>query len=202
MKFHSVVPTRIAKIGYIAMSAVFCAIGAIMIIFPAIPVQFMCMVIGIAMLLFGCIKLIGYFSKDLYRLAFQYDFQFGILLIVLGLVVLIRPSDVMQLVCISMGIVLLIEGMFKVQISLDAKSFGIQQWWIILFFSILTCIIGLILIFRPSESIHILAVILGISLIIGAILNLCLALCTVKIINHQYPDAIDDDYTETEDVGK
>jgi len=61
--------------------------------------------------------------------------------------------------------------------------------------------LGLILVFRPSESIHVLAALLGISLIIGSILNLCLVLCAVKIINHQYPDAIDD-YEETEDMDK
>jgi len=201
MKFYSVVPMRIAKIGYIAMSAVFCAAGAMLIIFPAVSVKFLGAVIGTAMLLFGCIKLVGYFSRDLYRLAFQYDLQFGILLIVLGLVILIRPWDVVQLVCISLGIVLLTEGMFKVKISLEARNFGIRQWWAILAFSLLTGLLGLILVFRPSESIHVLAALLGISLIIGSILNLCLVLCAVKIINHQYPDAIDD-YEETEDMDK
>ena len=202
MRFHSVVPMRIAKIGYIAMSAVFCVVGAMLITFPAVLAMFMGTVIGIAMLLFGCIKLVGYFSRDLYRLAFQYDFQFGILLIVLGLVILVRPSDVVQLICISVGIVFLTEGMFKIQISMEARKFGIRQWWAILGFSVLTGMIGLVLVFWPSESIHVLAVLLGISLIIGAVLNLCLALWAVKIINHQYPDTIDDDYAETEDMHK
>ncbi|MFQ9732082.1 MAG: hypothetical protein ACLT8X_11075 [Mediterraneibacter faecis] len=37
---------------------------------------------------YGIIKMIGYFSKDLYCLAFQYDLACGIFLIILGVVAL------------------------------------------------------------------------------------------------------------------
>ncbi len=40
--------------------------------------------LGIAMIVSGCIRLAGDFSKDLFRLAFRYNLEFGILLIALG----------------------------------------------------------------------------------------------------------------------
>ena len=45
------------------------------------------------MLLFGFIKMIGYFSKDLYRLAFQFDLASGILLMALPISISCHTGD-------------------------------------------------------------------------------------------------------------
>jgi uncharacterized membrane protein HdeD (DUF308 family) len=58
---------------------------------------------------------------------------------------------------------------------------------------------GVALILRPAESANVMAVLLGVSLIADGLLNLSVALETVKIVKRQYPDIIDPDYTETED---
>ena len=95
MKMRSVTPMRIAKIGYIVMSVMFCIAGALFIALPDISITMIGISMGIAMIVFGIVKLVGYFSRDLFRLAFQFDLELGILLLVLGLIVLIRPDDLM-----------------------------------------------------------------------------------------------------------
>lgn len=79
MKLRSVFPMKIAKYGYIIVSAAFCIVGVAMIMLPAPSAEAIGVFCGIAMLTFGIIKLVGHYSKDLFRLAFQYDFQFGYL---------------------------------------------------------------------------------------------------------------------------
>lgn len=96
MKMRSVTPMRIAKTGYIIMSAVFSSAGILFIACPELSLRILGRALGIAMILFGCIRLVGYFSRDLFRLAFQYDLEFGILLIALGAIVLIRSPNVMN----------------------------------------------------------------------------------------------------------
>ena len=76
---RSVTMMRTAKIGYIVMSAVMCAFGILLIVMPDMSNTILGLVCGTIMLLFGIVKLVGYFSKDLYRLAFQYDLAFGLL---------------------------------------------------------------------------------------------------------------------------
>lgn len=188
MKPRSIAPMRIAKIGYLVISSVFCVVGILMLVFPEASVKFIGKFFGIAMTLFGIIKLIGYFSKDLYRLAFQYDLQFGILLLILGLIVLIKPKDGLNFIGISLGISVLTDGLFKIQIALDAKKFGIRKWWMITVLALLACAFGLILVFRPSESVKTIVRLIGISLFSEGILNFCLALSTVKIVKNQVPD--------------
>lgn len=196
MKSRSVVPMRIAKYGYIAVSIVFCLVGVAMMVFPAPSAQTIAIFFGVAMLVFGVIRLVGYFSRDLFRLAFQYDLQFGILLIVLGVITLIKPENVMNFLCISVGICTLFDCLFKGKIAMDARQFGIRQWWLTMVIAVITGVIGLLLAFRPTEAIETIVTLLGVTLLSEGVLNLSVAISFVKIVKHQKPDVIDVEYTD------
>lgn len=196
IKPKSVKPMRTAKIGYIVISVTFCILGIALIVSPEISASALGTIIGIIMFIFGIVKLVGYFSKDLFRLAFQYDLAFGLLLIVLGIIVLLKPNNVMNFICIVLGISILTDALFKIQIAMDSKTFGIKLWWTIFVLAVLTGVVGILLVFRPTESTSILMILLGISLLTEGILNLSTVLTAVKIIRHQLPDVIEVDYYE------
>ncbi len=202
MKMRSTVPMRVAKIGYIVMSAVFCVVGLMFIIWSDVSAGLLGYLLGVAMIVFGAIKIVGYYSKDLFRLAFQYDLEFGIILIVLGVIALAKPFDVLNFIFIAMGIATLADSLFKMRIAVDAKNFGIVAWWTILALALMTGLIGIVLVIRPWEGAQILTVLLGISLLSEGVLNLCVALSTVKIIKNQYPDVIEAEFYETEEYKK
>lgn len=190
-KMRSVAPMRTAKIGYIIISAALCLLGAMLIAVPDFSAALLGIICGIILTLFGVVKLIGYFSKDLYRLAFQYDLIFGIVLIAVGVVILIRPESVLNFICIALGLTVLADGISKIRISIESKRFGIHEWWLILISAILTSAMGLVLMFRPSQSVRIMMIILGVTLLLEGILNLCTVITAVKIIKHQQPDVIE-----------
>ena len=207
IRMRSVTPMQIAKIGYIVLSVVFCIVGVLFVAWSDIGTQVLSRALGIAMIVFGGIKIVGYFSKDLFRLAFQFDLELGIISAVLGIIVLLNPFGTITFIFIAMGIAILADALFKIRIAIDAKRFGVGAWWMILSLAFLTAIAGVLLVFRPWESANILTVLLGISLLAEGVLNLCVAVSTVKIVKHQYPDVIDADYmdvieVETEDSSK
>ena len=68
---RSVAPMKTAKIGYIVLSVALCVLGIILIAFPGFSASLFGILCGVVLIMFGCVKLVGYFSKDLYRLAFQ-----------------------------------------------------------------------------------------------------------------------------------
>lgn len=189
---RSVIPMWTAKTGYIIMSALFCGMGAALLLSPQISAVWIGRLLGIFMMIFGSVKLIGYFSRDLFRLAFQYDLAFGLLLIALGIVTLRRPNATLNFLAMISGIPVLADGFFKIQIALDAQRFGIRRWWLILVLSALTCGIGIILLLCPAAGVTAVTALMGASLLLDGILNLSVALCTVKIIAHQQPDSPDD----------
>ena len=65
--------------------------------------------------------------------------------------------------------------------------------------AILTGLIGVVLVFRPDAGVRALTALMGLSLLCDGVLNLSVALCTVKIVDHQRPDVIETDNFE---VGK
>ena len=191
MKNRCTIPMWVAKAGYIVMSLVFCGAGVLFIAKPELSAVAISRALGAAMILFGLIKLVGYFSKDLFRLAFQYDLGFGLLLIALGILVLAKPAGVLDFIFIALGIAILTDGLFKVQIAVDSKRFGIPTWWLTLTLAMVTGVVGLVLVFRPWDSVRLLTTLLGAALLAEGILNLCVAVSTVKIVDHQRPDVIE-----------
>lgn len=187
----SVKMMKAAKIGYIIMSLLFCGFGLCLILMSGMLAPVIAVIFGVLLILFGIVKLIGYFSRDLFRLAFQYDLALGLFLIVLGMVTILRTDHVMVFIGVVTGIYALVDGLLKIQISLDAKIFGLGLWWLILVSAILAGVTGCFLIFRPMESARILVILLGICFLAEGVLNLVTVLTAVKIIRYQQPDRID-----------
>lgn len=188
---RDVAPMKTAKVGYIVMSALFCVLGVVLFVSPAVSVVWIGRLLGIGMMVFGVVKLVGYFSRDLFRLAFQYDLAFGALLIALGLVTLLHPNSAMSFLCIMFGIPVLADGLFKIQMAIDSHRFGVRSWWVVLLLAILTCVIGVLLVLRPGDGAQVLTMMMGISLFLDGVLNLSVAICLVKIVRNQQPDIID-----------
>lgn len=187
---------RAAKTSYIVLSALYCVFGVLLIAVPDFSMKLLGILVGCVMIGFGAVKLMGYFSRDLYRLAFQFDLAYGILLIVLGLIVLVRPVQLVSFFCLVLGICILADGLFKIQAASDSKRFGLRPWWLILTLAIVACLAGLLLVFRPMDGARALLVLLGIAMLAEGILNLCVACSMIKIIRHQQPDVLDAEFYE------
>mgnify|MGYP000933314875 CR=1 FL=1 len=197
---RSATPIRAAKIGYIVTSVLLCLFGILLIAWPTVSVQWIAVCCGVLMLLFGVAKLCGYFSRDLYRLAFQYDLAFGILLLVLGTIVLTHTESAIAFLCVLSGLFTLCDGLLKIQTALEARRFGIPQWWGILIGAVLTGALGAVLVFRPGFGAELLVVWLGITLLAEGLLSFLTVITAVRIIRHQQKDVIEGTcYEESED---
>ncbi len=193
---------RTAKVGYIALSALLCLFGLLLIIFPDTAANVAGFICAILLIAFGIVKIIGYFSRDIYRLAFQYDLAFGLLMILLGAAMFANPGSLSSFICLSLGLYILTDSLFKIQIALDARRFGVRSWMLILISAVLAGIGGLLLVLRPTESIPVLVVMLGISLLFEGLLNLITVLTSVKVMRELRPDAIEVEYRECPSDGE
>ena len=195
----STLPVTVAKTGYIIMSFLLSLLGIIFIAKPESSALFIGIAIGALMIIFGAVKIIGYLSKDLYRLAFQFDLCFGILFILLGIAVIVKAENVVSFICWAIGIAILADGIFKIQIAKDSKQFGIKCWWMIAAFAVITMIIGLFLLIYPEKGAKLMVILLGISLLCDGLLNLITILLEVKITKNQRPDVIEINIDESEE---
>lgn len=176
---------KTAKAVYIGASAVFCALGVLLLCVP-VSAEGMNRALGAALVLAGGGKLLGYFSKDLYRLAFQYDLALGILLLALGVSLLVEQREAGRFLYTAMGVTVLAEGLFKAQTAFDAKRFGLAHWQMLLSLALVTGAAGIALTVWPEGAGR--CVVLGGALVLWGALNLSVALCAIKIVPNQRPE--------------
>ena len=196
---RSIRSIQTAKVGYLVISAALCILGVLLIVYPTISAKALCYILGGVLTVYGIIKMVGYFSKDLYRLAFQHDLTSGIILIALGVIVLINPASLMIFVCSAMGLFFLLDGVLKIQTAFEAKKFGLGRWWLIFAMAVITGLLGLALMLRPGAGSNLLMILLGISILSEGILNLITAITAIKIIKNQRPDVIEGECEERDD---
>lgn len=188
MHTRSTTPMWAAKVGYLLSAAALIALGGRMLFSPQIAAEAFVTLLGILTAVFGAVKLLGYFSKDLYRLAFEQDLHGGILLLLLGGMLLIRPETGVVFFCVVFGCLIVLDGILKLRIAQESRRFGIRSWWLLAAEGALAAVLGALLIFRPFESAAALTVLFGLSLLCEGLLNLSVALTTVKIVKNQLPD--------------
>lgn len=192
---------RSIKTGFIAVSAALIALGLWLFVCPGVSSATICVVLGTVSVLYGIIKLLGYFSNDLYRLAFQFDLAVGILSIILGLLLILRPDAVLSFLPTVIGVFILVDSILRFQTSIDAKHFGMDKWWSILLISCVGAVLGVLLLFRPFESALAMIRLIGLTLMIDGVENLVTCAYTVKVPRRSAadPNVIDADFTEVDD---
>lgn len=166
---------KIARTGYILISILFYLSGILCLTIPNISGKATAIAGGIILIAYGIIKITGYLSKDLYCLAFQYDFACGIFLLVLGIVVLTASQKFKGNLLSAVGVLILLDSLLCIQISLDAKRFGLSSWPVILAFSILSGALGAVLIVTNTQ------IIAGCSLLAEGVMRHYIIHCTVNL---------------------
>lgn len=144
---------KFARAGYILVSILFYISGIGCLIVPEISPKMASIAAGIVLITYGIIKVTGYLSRDLYCLAFQYDFACGLFLIVLGIVVLVIGAKFEGHLLAGLGFLILLDSLLCIQTSMDAKRFGLATWPVILAASILAGTLGTVLIVTNVQKI-------------------------------------------------
>ena len=155
-------------------------VGAVLLIAPGIALYVVCIIFWIYMIIYGAVKIMGYFAKDAYQLAFQFDLALGIVIAIVGIVFVCRTARVVQLLSTCIGIVMLVDATFKIQTSIDSKRFGISRWWLMLILAVIVAAIGILLILMPGETTRLMVRLIGLNLCMDGILNLVIVIDTVK----------------------
>lgn len=165
------------------MSLLSCALGVWFWFYYPQHIGRICIMIGVLFIVNGAVKIMGYFSKDFYCLAFQYDLAFGILMSAVGIILISRRSILQDEFFEICGIMILADALFKIQTCLDARKFGLaSKWWKILIMALGTGVLGILLLICPFAPAHDMLALTGFSFIAEGMLNLLVAIFTVKIL--------------------
>ena len=179
MKKYEIV--KQAKIFNLIIYSFMVAIGLFLILCTGLSMETETVILSILCLLVGGAKILGYFSNDLYRLAFQFDFAIGLFLIIIGILSLIVGRNDPLGMSKLFGIYVVIDGLLKLQTAFDAKKFGIDKWLVILLTAIVLVGSGVLTLIAPySEQISQFLV-LDIAMMIDGVVNIWITAYTVRV---------------------
>lgn len=170
-----------AKIINIIIYSFMAAVGLFLLLFTGLTSVQEAIIISVLCILAGGAKILGYFSNDLYRLAFQFDFATGLFLIIIGIIFLFTGLQDSQANEKMFGIYVFIDGLLKLQIAFDAKKFGINKWFIILMTALLLVGVGIMTLLAPYTKLLSLFILTSAAMILDGLVNIWITAYTVRI---------------------
>lgn len=181
MKQHNGV-VKSAKIINVISAALMSLAGLLLLVIPNLETMVaQRIVLGTLFGLTGAAKIFGYFSNDLYRLAFQFDLAIGIFCILLTLLTELMPEYAFGTLPIIFAVYVSLDGLLKIQTSIDARRFGMKSWIVMLITAVLLFgaggfALGAVLAQRLRPN-----AIVGIALMADGLENIWITASTVRI---------------------
>lgn len=176
---------RSAKIIHLCSAVIFLLAGILVAVVPELEnFSFGSTVVSIASIVIGVAGIYGYFSNDMYRLAFQSDFALGIFNVILGILLLINPLQLSVLLPTAIAILTLLDGGNKSQIAIEGQRFGINKWYLVLLCALIEIAMGLVLIILAYHGLDVRAW-MGVAMGVVGATNFWTTMYTVRIRGKQ-----------------
>ena len=134
-------------------------IGIILILFPARTIDITIEVIGIILLLCGVVGLVlGIKGQGAYRV---YTLSGTAVAIAAGIIFLVQPSFVRAFLPMLMGITILLSGVLNIDTAFSQKKAGAPKWPMSLVISIITVILGVLILMNLDYTADIMIILIG-----------------------------------------
>ena len=173
-----------AKIMHLCSAVIFFVAGLLLALVPDFEDSgvFRNTVVGVASIIIGATGIYGYFSNDMYRLAFQLDFALGIFNVIFGILLIINPVQLSVLLPTAVSILTLLDGGNKSQMALEGKQFGISKWYWVLISAILEIVAGIVLMVLTYHELDV-RVWMGVAMGLVGVTNFWTTMYTVRVRN-------------------
>ena len=174
-------------------------IGIIDLVNPEKMLNIIAYALGISAIICGLIFIIVYVARDVKYNLNNNDFLSGLIAVVVGIVILIKWQQFMELVPIVLGALIIVSGCIKLQDAIDLKKLDHPAFLMMLIVAIVFIIFGSILVANPFKSEIILMRIIGVSLIIAGMTDLFTSVFFDGIRKSYQPEVIETSYEEAEE---
>lgn len=167
------------RVIHVVVSALLFLSGVFLFTWPDIGGIAARWLVGANLITTGVVRLLGYFSNDLYRLAFQYDFALGGVSAILGGLIFLYPDKVTELLPYVLGTYVILDGLFKLQTAFDAKVFGMKKWVGLLISAIAVSLCGIVVLVGATAWNRV--ILSGVALSVDAAENIWNTMATVRV---------------------
>ena len=105
------------------MSAVLCiALGVVLIVWPGETINIVCKVLAAGLIILGGVELFSYITN---RNGYMFTGILGLIVLIVGVWIFLKPSSIVSLVPIVIGVILAVHGVQDVKMALESKNGGL-----------------------------------------------------------------------------
>jgi uncharacterized membrane protein HdeD (DUF308 family) len=162
----------------VLLSAILCiAFGIVLILYPTEVTAIICRIFAAILIIMGAGYIFSYFAnekKNTLRIAG------GLVFLLVGVWVLIRPNSVLMLIPIVIGVILLIHALEDFRLALDTKNQNYSGWWIIFLMALISAALGVVCICDSFGVLEISLILIGISLIYDGISDIWIVISATR----------------------
>ena len=171
-------------------SVLWILLGVILLVFPGESLDTLARILGIIVIAFGVLEAVISFVSG--GAAGYFGVGVGVILVILGLVIVIRPDILISLLPVISGIIIGLHGIASLVNSFQLIGKD-KYWWVGLIFSILTVAFGALLLFRARDAANTVARIVGILMIVSSVFHMWVLYRKAKVakIRRQEAEALD-----------
>ena len=132
-------------------SLVYLVVGLVLLFFPKLTTELFCTVIGVALLLFGGVTILSFFLRRGSDSGFSSvaELVLGVLGALVGLFFLTHPAFLLSIIPTVLGIYIIVDGLVNLKRGLDLRSKGYAGWTTTLVMSIITLVLGALILWNP-----------------------------------------------------
>ena len=155
------------KNGMFALSVAFIILGLMLLIMPETSLLWICYAFGIVVLMTGAVCLFQY--ARLRGTGFTAPFM-----LVGGVITftLLKPEVVASFLPIVFGLFILVDGCSRIGSAIDLAKRKGQKWWVLLLLSLLSIVLGVLLLVNPFDAMVSVVMLCGVLLILEGAINL------------------------------
>ena len=186
-------------------AALYTLLGLVLLIWPAPSASLLCIALGLVLTICGVINILVFLSHRDGTLYAGFLLITGIILAVVGIWLLARPTLVTVIIPRIIGLLVCVHGFRDIRDTLSLKKSGSSRWTAALLLGAVTLVLGAILVLAPFEAFTTVVRLIGAFLIYDGISDIWITTQVSKAV--RYPakasnsdlDAVDVEYRDVGD---
>ncbi len=186
--------------GQMSSAIIYTVLGLVLAFFPQTVNEMISYVLAAALFLVALIFLFNYFKKNVQNNFFRNDLVFAVIALVIGILLLVKRSSVLELIPIVLGAITIVSGVKKLQNALDLIRLKIGGWKSIIILAAINIVFGIVLVWQASAAVNTVIRLIGIGLIFSGASDMFSMLWIKRIAKKTSPSTKDDDLVEIDET--
>lgn len=151
------------RVANLIAALILVAVGVVFLFAASFIRESLCMIAGIALMVYGIVRIMRHLIN---KESFVDSMLIGVLLAMFGYILMTKGTDVVAEVWKFMGILIALDGVFKLKESFEAKGASQKDWIAVLICSLVVMGFGILVVVNPFSNI-VAVIILGIAMILA-----------------------------------